>query len=118
MCNKGCARDSTTAWVPKIWGYRSATRGQGELLRLPGGRVNRVAARAHNLDALVGAQLLSDRALSQVRLPVHEACGWISGLGGDPHHLHCIVTGAVPKVGCDRKRADKDERRQHSHPPS
>jgi hypothetical protein len=72
------------------------------------GSVDCLAARTNYLDSVVIADFLSDRGLSQVGLPVHEARGRISELGGHPHHRCRIFAGAIPEIGCDRNRADQD----------
>ena len=97
--------------------HRLATRRPAKWLSSAlDGRINRLASRAYNLDPFVGTQFLPDGGSSQIGLPLHEACGRISERGGHAHHRRRIVMRAVPKVGCDCKRAGQDKRRQHRDP--
>jgi hypothetical protein len=66
------------------------------------GCVDLFAYRANDLDTIVLAEFFADRRVSQISLPVHEACNRIPEFGGHAHNRPCIVAGAVPKIGRDR----------------
>src|SRR5215475_11882320 len=70
------------------------------------GRIDRFASDADDLDPVIDAKFLTDRGLSQIGLPVHEARGRFSGLHGHEHDRSRIVAGAVSKVGRDCRRTD------------
>jgi hypothetical protein len=55
-------------------------------IQLPDGGIDRFASDADDLDTVVDAEFLTDRGLSQISLPMHKACGRVSGLDGQKHH--------------------------------
>ena len=81
--------------------------------QLRDGGIDRFASDADDLDLVVDSEFLTDRGLSQIGLPMHKACGRISGLDRQKHHRGRIVARAVPKIGRDRGRTDQDQSCQH-----
>jgi hypothetical protein len=71
-------------------------------------------SRANNFDSVVTTESASsNRGFGEVGSSVHKACGWTSKPDGHAHHGRCIVAGAIANIRRCRRRADKDESRQH-----
>ena len=68
---------------------------------------------AHDLDALVGREVLADRGLGQEGLAVHHAHGREQEVLRHQENLRSIVPAAIPQVRRNRQRADEDESRDH-----
>jgi hypothetical protein len=61
-----------------------------------------------DLDPVVWAEVLPKRGLSKVGLRVHEARGRISKFSRHAHYGRRTVAGALPKIGRNCNRANKD----------
>src|SRR5262249_28175321 len=74
--------------------------------QLQDGDVDRVNARADNFYSILVGEFLPNGGVSQVGLPVHEACRRIEELSGQAHDSRRIVAAALSEIWCDCCGAD------------